>query len=55
MPKILKIHEVFKVLLCSYKRNKPGTHLGDIRSSYPKYYMDVSGKAIFTTDNNSEV
>ena len=54
MPKILKIYNVHKVLLRWYKINKPESNLDDTYSSYSKYCIDVSGEAIFITDNSSE-
>jgi hypothetical protein len=54
MPKILKIHEVSKALLGSYKRNKPESHSDDTCSSYSKHCIDVSGEAIFITNNSGE-
>ena len=54
MPKIIKIHNVHKVLFGWYKINKPQSHLDNTYSSYSKYCIDVSGEAIFTTDNGGE-
>jgi len=54
MPKILKIHNVHKVLLWRYKINKPESHLDNTCSSYSKYCIDVSSAAIFITDNSGE-
>jgi len=54
MPKILKIHDVHKVLHGRYKINKVENHLDDTCNSYSKYYCDVGGEAIFTTDNSGE-
>jgi hypothetical protein len=46
MPKILKIHNICKVLLGCYKTNNPERHLDDTCSSYSKYCIDVSGDTI---------
>jgi putative hemolysin len=54
MPKLLKIHDVHKVLLGCYKINKPESHLDDMCNSYSKYCIDVGGEAIFSTDNSGE-